>query len=136
LTTAPTAKVTRRVILKALGLSPAGAHLLGEQAKLGLLSPSSVLRPPSGGSPVQEHTQKNEQFTSFQDWFDFVGKAKIKEWARDVYCLDADLVERRLPLATKVRLQRERNYERIIKERRSWFERTLRRWGTVSWGDY
>jgi len=47
--------------------------------------------------------------------------------------MDADIIEMRLPLNTKVRMQRQRNAAVIMAERKSWFTDTLKREAPINW---
>ena len=73
-----------------------------------------------------------QSFTSFAKWFSAGGDREIRENAKNVYSLDPDLAESRLPLQHRFRVQKKRNYERIMAERKSWFSRLLLRNGSVT----
>ncbi|HEX6972700.1 MAG TPA: hypothetical protein VF234_10825 [Limnochordia bacterium] len=120
----------RRAFLRAVAAAPVGAQVAAEQAKLSLTGAkvgfggTDVLPQPSTG-PVR--------FSSFGDWLKRFGETAIRREARNVDRLDPDLVEMRLPLNTKFRMQRERNYQRILEDRRRWFDDTIGVKGFLEW---
>jgi hypothetical protein len=85
--------------------------------------------PPSPTSATQEP----RKFADFGSWFKQIGEKQARRGAHHVSGFDADIIEMRLPLATKVRMQRERNYQREIKEHREWFADTISLKGFVEW---
>lgn len=123
---------SRRFFLKGLAASPTVAVTLSEQVKM---QAAGLGIPPLGGfqSPgVLPPSAAPLKFLSFRDWLP-TGIAAAKQEAQYISYIDADLVERRLPLVTKVRLQRARNYERILADKQTWFEKQIKQFGFVDW---
>lgn len=71
--------------------------------------------------------QQPQRWTSFGDFFKKSGmEIEAREEAKEVAGFDADILEMRsLSTTAKVRMQRERNYQRIIARRKFWFERDI-----------
>lgn len=111
------------------------APLLADQYQRGLLTGRNGIA--DAGECVETAPQGNEpaRFTSFRSWFSQIGREKIKRLAKNIIGFDADLIEMRLPLTTKVRIQRRRNYERLLAEKKNWFAEHLGRRGFVQWWD-
>lgn len=128
----------RRALLKLIGVSPVAATVAAQQgaamltgrglgAVTGLAGVGGVadVAPSASSGPVR--------FTDFFSWFKEIGRAEIERQAKYVDGFDADIVARHLPLATKVRLQRERNYARIKEERRQDIEKRIGLRGFAEW---
>ena len=77
-----------------------------------------AIGPPSEGTGPAK-------FTSFTDWLTRFGREQLREQAREIGGFDADLIEMRLPLATKVRMQRDRNYARLLAWKKHWFAKQI-----------
>lgn len=123
----------RRAILRALAASPISAHAVAEQIKSQAtgIAFTGVGVGRSEGIPAS--ISEPMQFSDFASWFARCGDKAVRREANYVSALDPDLVEMRLPLATKVRMQRQRNYRRVLDERKEWFNETLSVSGIVSW---
>lgn len=125
-------QLARRGFLKAMAAAPLGAQAAVDQLALqaagitgvGAASPETVL-PGAPSEPVI--------FRDFASWLHDFGEKRMKEEARDVRRLDPDIISFRLPLTTKVRMQRERNYQRLLEERKDWFANSLKLEGHVRW---
>ncbi len=119
-------KFDRRSILKAIGMVPAAAHVAAERVKIGLMRDVGTFSIGGHGSlaPVE---QGEGTFFSFKEWFDAFGHDRAWGRSREVSGLDADLIEMRLPLATKVRMQQARQYDRIVENERRRVEKRLLR---------
>lgn len=121
-------KLARRGMLQALAAFPLGARVAAEQVKTSLLTNAGAAGL-IGGTAVPHPTSTGAlqpmKFVSFPDWLKQIGERQIREQARHIVGFDADLIAMRLPLATKVRIQTERNYERQLASRREWFERRV-----------
>lgn len=124
--------IGRRGFLQALGIAPAAARVMAEEAKLQMLGGGV------GGVGLANRPQAvppsamPERLTTFAD---YIGRAErgLREQAREIRGFDPDIVEMRLPLTTKVRMQRERNYRRIVESQKGWFARQVERLGFVQW---
>lgn len=84
-----------------------------------------------GTSPSGALESEGKQFLNWGEWFSAGGKRELQETANNIDGFDPDLIAMSLPLVTKVRWQRERNYKRALAERKGWFERALKRNGHV-----
>lgn len=130
--------LARRGVLKLLGVAPAAVATLpalGVQAAgygvagigagtamMGGLSTSGNSIGPSSGT----------KFFSFAKWLYDMGEKEIREESKYVVMVDPDIANMRLPLQTKVLWQTERNYQRKLEQRKSWFERQMDRDGHVT----
>lgn len=133
-----TKSLGRRGILKGLALSPLGAAAAAEQAKIGLMTGGTpVVASGRGLMGVSENTSAAAQaplrFLNFASWFKDVGHKQIAKSAQRIDGIDPDILEMRLPMPTKVRMQRRRNFDRIVEDRKDWFSRIVSRDGAVSW---
>lgn len=107
--------MNRRSILKAIGIAPAAASALAHQVNAGAVSAltaegSSI--PRSGGIAAGSIGNASLKFKDVASWWSEIGDKDARDNARYVSQIDPDIIDMRLPSATKVRLQRERNYER------------------------
>lgn len=131
----------RRQILKGIAAAPLAAPAAAEAMKLQLMVPgASVLGGLSQGkgnyvdvaSHGTEHTGPIK-FWDFASWLKRYGERQILGEARAVHGLDPDIIEMRLPLATKVRMQRGRNYERLLAHKKDWFDLAIQERGFMEW---
>ena len=77
---------------------------------------------------LEQDFRKREPRTyfSFGDWLKEVGEKEIHRETNRVTRLDPDLIEMRsLSLQAKFQIQRERNYQTEVNNRKNWFERML-----------
>lgn len=124
----------RRAILKALSAAPLAGHVLAEQTKMNALGRGMLVGGAgSMGQVVSASSTAPLQFIDFAHWLRDVGRERAKRQARDIQGFDPDIVEMRLPLATKVSMQRGRNLVRIIEEQRRDFLAEVTRNGVFKW---
>ena len=127
--------LNRRSILKALGMAPAAVHVAAEQAKAAMLT---------GGLGHRDvFVQKVQSaalapdnaltFTSFAKWFREFGLDRAREEAEHVAGLDPDIIDMRLPMTTKVRMQRDRQYVRAKRRLERDFASRVARYGEFRW---
>lgn len=123
---------SRRGILKLLAASPAGAHILGQQltatAGGGALAVASNLGYP-GNLPS---TTQPERFYDFASWFIKHGRRQLWQEAKPTY-LDPDIMSMHLPINTKHRMQRLRNYDQLIEQRKLSFGNAFKTQGWIEW---
>ena len=125
-------EITRRTILRGMAAAPvAGRAVLGEvSSRLAGLGAPLGHRIPSEGTQAD----KASKFWNFATWFKRDGERYIRAQARDVERLDPDIYcLHSASLWTKVRMQRERNYTRLLLERKNWFGRSVASNGFVEW---
>ena len=126
-----TTDIARRSFLKGVAASPVAGHAMAQH----LIEQTQLMALGNGyGAEVASPSAaKPERFLSFANWLKAVGEDEIRREARNIHSVDADIIEMRLPLATKARMQRARNYKRLMEEKRSWFDRLLTRDGKVEY---
>ena len=122
----------RRGFLKALGVAPMGAQMAAQDLSLRLAGVSGALGIGASGVGPAE-AASSVKFHDFAAWFREFGAAAIRTESKEIRHLDADLITLHLPLVTKIRMQRERNYQRLLRERRDWFGRKMKQDGVVNW---
>ena len=122
--------IGRRSFLKGAAAAPAVASAVAQHTAA---QAQNLALGGGQGGVAQPFANRPTNFVSFIKWFQDVGEAAIRAEARVFQTVDADIIEMRLPLATKVRMQRARNYKRLLAERRTWFDRTLNREGKVEY---
>lgn len=127
-------ELSRRSLIKALGLSPIAANAIGQHLETiastgvyGLLADDQI------EVPCEATSSEAENFTSVASWWRKRGKGEILERARSIHGFDADIFSLRLPLQFKVHMQRGRNFERLKARRWSEVEQILRRNGVFKW---
>ncbi|MGB1214591.1 MAG: hypothetical protein ACPG4X_14600 [Pikeienuella sp.] len=120
----------RRSFLRATAALPLVGNAVAQEAKMKMAG-LDMLPDLSEEVGVARDASGPTKFFRFSDLLKKFGD-QYKERADSVSCLDPDIVEMHLPLATKVRMQRERNYERIIESEKRYFERELSVAGFVS----
>ena len=121
----------RRAALRLLALAPlgaSGAAAAVNEALVKYKTPSMQDGPVMPGVSDKPFTFKN-----FADWYHSMGAEAIAEDAKYVNAFDPDIAGFRLPLATKVRMQIERNKIRIYKERKRYFDRKMQFRGVFEW---
>ena len=124
-------EVTRRSILRGMAVAPIGGRIAAEQVKTRLLT-GGLAGAGIASSEYAEEADKARKFPSFVSWFKAGGENEMRRRAEFIDGFDADIIEMRSPsLTAKVRMQHERNYARIIREKQSFFKRELARHGFV-----
>lgn len=135
----------RRGLFRRMGI---GALLIGtapqEVAKLAGIGPSMVLpllpsavNAASAAGVTGQAINAAKVFnlaSDFSGWWKEFGKVRAWEHSAFVQNLDADIAGFRLPLGTKLRMQRERNYSRIKAHMRADFLRQVLRGSFHEWG--
>lgn len=127
---------TRRAILKALGMAPATAAAMipaleASLAGVGVGAASALGNIGVGYGSPQPTAAKAMKLFDFASWLKQVGDNELRNDAREVRTIDADIMSMRLPFNTKIKWQQERNYRRLIENRKSWFDRQVERHGFV-----
>jgi len=127
---------TRRKFLGGIALAPIGVHAAAEAAKTsmmtGVSNPIGLASGLSDGVPATANGG-SVVFKDFVSWFASHGEETCRQEAANVQGFDPDILEMRLPMATKKRMQIERQYKRSVAEQRTWFDRVLKRDGRVEW---
>ena len=106
--------LSRRLALRSIAMAVPAAIVVAETTDLAKLTNETSH---SGDSACALNA--GTKFSSFADWLSKYGHASMKLEARATPCFDADIIDMRLPLVTKVRLQRTRNYSRLLERRKS-----------------
>lgn len=126
--------MNRRQALKALAAVPVSAPVLAHSLTTSAHASMAGLAVRKGSRAISATVDaKRKVYTSFRDWLLGVGLKQLKREAKQVFQIDPDLIEMRLPLATKHRMQQRRNLDRLIDERRDWFSQAIERDGIVEW---
>ena len=124
-------QVTRRTVLRGMAAAPIGGRIAAEQAKARLLT-GGLAGAGIASAEYAEEGDRARKFMNFVSWFKAGGENEMRRRAEFIDGFDADIIEMRSPsLTAKVRMQRERNFVRIIREKQSFFKRTLARQGFV-----
>lgn len=131
-------KTGRRGFLGALAAAPLAAKALFEQQKVSMLTGngSSLGSALTAGMGINM-PPSDRGALRFMDFSTFLKKTEnqLRLQAKNFTGFDPDIVDMRLPLSTKIRFQRERNYHRILESQKAWFESQLERTGFVEfWG--
>jgi hypothetical protein len=109
--------------MEAAGIGPLGQALGGHIGSYAGGSPQAAI---NGDGPMK--------FTTFADFFRAAGaRRRLMQQAQDSRALDPDLVAMRLPLTTKLRMQSERNYRRLVRIEEEEFDRRMSLHGFVEW---
>ena len=124
----------RSLLRRALALPLAGTAMKAELAKGGHVPLLGVGMGTGGDAPMPAGGTGSElrRFFSWQAYWD-AAKDDVKEQTRNIHSIDPDLCAMEsLPLNTKFRLQRARNFDRYRKNQADWFTRMFRRNGHVT----
>lgn len=128
----------RRSLFKRMGV---GALLIGtspqEVAKLAGVGQNMALPSVLGAADMGRAANAARIFhtaSEFGAWWKEFGKASAREQANYNRDLDPDIAGFRLPLGTKLRMQRDRNYGRIKARMRANFLQTILRGPYHEWG--
>jgi hypothetical protein len=110
--------MNRRKFLGAAAAAPVAGGLAAEEMKLRMINGHSALQGISGNGSagIDGVSDGPLKFTNFAKWLAVHGLDQIRDEARYLSGMDPDLLEMRLPFATKVRMQRTRNVERITQQ--------------------
>lgn len=126
--------MSRRNVLRGVGGAVAApfaakaAHV-AKSSQLGSIHNAIGLAGGNGAGEVGGNAPT--AFTSFVKFMSSHGEAEAREQAKYVSGFDPDLIDMHLPMVTKVRMQRARNYKRNLRDKKTFFERTLSRNGKV-----
>ncbi len=122
--------LSRRNALRAIGLGAPAAGFVAEKFKRDMVISPGVSNVASGqpGPPCSESLK----FTSFGDWLKRIGYDALKGEARLISGFDGDIIDMHLPMTTKCRMQRARNYARLLEGRKHWFSERLGAQGFVT----
>ncbi len=127
--------LTRRALLRGGAAAVGSATVLDLQKRMmahgvSELTGASSAQIPEGSVPAN----KSEVFTDFFSWWGKYGRASAERQSETVRNLDPDLlIMRSLSLVEKVRIQKRRNVERIMRTSREDFLRRLARDGSFHW---
>jgi hypothetical protein len=131
----------RRNLLKRLGIGALVAPAVGKAA----LSQEQMMKfaAVDVGSGALNITQPSAPIAKaiftlagdFSKWWELYGKLRAKQNLEQVRALDPDIAGFRLPLQTKVNMQRERNYKLMKKRMKENFIRSVLRAPYHEWGD-
>ena len=129
-------KITRRDVLKALGVSSVAANVLGQQLTAMAASGAGVLR--GGGGNARPEVAGGRQevpeiYRSVSAWWKERGEDQARKEAHYVSHFDVDILSRHLPLQAKVALQRQRNFERQKEERWRVMGKRIEENGLIKW---
>ena len=124
--------LTRRTILRGMAAAPIGGHIAIEQAKMGLMR-GGLFGAGISDNVAPESVGGESKFINFTSWLAGGGEKKIRRSAEDINGFDADIIEMHSPsLTAKVRMQRKRNYNRLLAYKQGWFKEILARKGIVT----
>ena len=127
--------LSRRFFVRALGALPGAAVAVELQAKAA--AHGVALLPPDGLNPgiaAPAGTNTPAKFFEFAEWWKAFGKESAEQRARHVSHFDADILAMQsISLPTKIRMQRARNFERIMAEQKQDFFRRVARDGHFQW---
>lgn len=125
--------LARRSMLRGLAAAPAAAVMVAEQMKVAGIGGALGGNMGSNGYPGDAPAASGPmRFTNFASWFKKF-EPRLREEAKHVHSLDPDLAMMHLPLPTLVRMQRARNYERIVADRQRTIEEKLSLKGLIEW---
>ncbi len=122
--------LSRRDALKAIGIGAPAAGFVAEKIKRDMVIDPGISSVNDQPEPARETPMK---FTSFGDWFKRFGHDALKREAHRIEGFDGDIIDMHLPMVTKIRMQRARNYARRLTGRKQWFSERLSANGVVSW---
>ncbi len=128
-------KLGRRQVLKGIVAAPMVSAYAAEQMVANNARAIPLNSLGGGMQPEVATGQGPSTYRTFAQWWTKAGKDMIKDEAKHISGFDADILTLHCPLATKVRYQRAKNYERLLNERESWFAKTLKQNGKVTWWD-
>ena len=120
--------LSRRALFKRAAVIPvAAAAVASNTHQLAGLNGSGALAALGGGESACSPIAGNGgvRCLTFTDWLIKGGEVEIKASADYVSSLDPDLAESLLPLATRFRMQKKRNFKKALKNKKSLFARRL-----------
>jgi hypothetical protein len=126
---------SRRGFLRLLGLGAASVPAVALNQKLAAHGVTQLGAGAGlvGNSPAIPTSEGPQRFTDFATWWNRVGLKDCTRQARQVHSFDPDILEMRLPLSTKYRMQRERNLIQIKRDCEMDFLERIARKGVFEW---
>lgn len=101
---------------------------------MGLSDPSGMIKNSrnvyEGSSCAESVKKERKTYTRFLDWLDD-NDWYLKERCSHIYHIDPDIMCLKLPMTTKFRMQRQRNYQRMLEEKKKSFIKILNIKGSV-----
>jgi len=132
--------IARRSFLRRMAAAPVAIGISGEELVKGVTGRyGSVLglvgaRGEGDDAAPSSASGGVTKFTSFKKFIDSTNtEQSIREDARTINGFDPDVLTLHLPLQTKVRMQRERNYNYLMKQKEDWFARAVKTNGFLGW---
>ncbi len=125
--------LSRRDALKAIGVGAPAAGFIAEKIKRDMVLNPGIA---GDGNHLAETTSASDgplKFTSFADWFKRFGCNRAKNEANQISGFDGDIIDMHLPMVTKIRMQRARNYTRILERQKHQFSNELSTKGWFTW---
>ena len=123
--------LSRRDALKAIGVGAPAAGFIAEKIKRDMVINPGIARDASYAPEVASHGPL--KFTNFADWFKRFGCNSAKDEAHQISGFDGDIIDMHLPMVTKIRMQRARNYTRILERQKHQFSNELSTKGWFTW---
>lgn len=123
--------LSRRDALKAIGIGAPAAGFIAEKIKRDMVINPGI----SGGGDCPSGVASDGplKFTNFADWFKRFGCHRAKRDAHQISGFDGDIIDMHLPMVTKIRMQRARNYARILENQKHQFNGELSTKGWFTW---
>ena len=123
--------LSRRDALKAIGIGAPAAGFIAEKIKRDMVINPGI----SGDVSCQPESTSDGplKFTSFADWFKRFGGERAKHEAHQISGFDGDIIDMHLPMVTKIRMQRARNYAQILERQKRQFNNELSTKGMFTW---
>lgn len=127
--------LSRRDAIKAIGVGAPAAGFVTEKFKRDMAINPGIIsgNVESPAEPSSDSPDKSTKFTNFTDWLKDVGQNELKNEAHYINGFEGDIIDMHLPMVTKIRMQRARNYERLLENKRHWFAKRLHTNGFVAW---
>ena len=120
-------KINRRAFFKRAAVIPVVAVAVASNAPqlAGLAGPGAAAALGGGTACSPIAGDGGVRCLTFSDWLLKGGDAQLKASANYISSLDPDLAESLLPLATRFRMQKNRNFKKEMKDKKSWFAKRL-----------
>lgn len=124
---------SRRSFFGLAAATPAAIKMAVGDIQMRLAGMTQLGASAPGGLPPQPAIGDFQKIGSFSEWFAKQG-AEWRDDAKNIRALDPDILSyKAMSLSAKIHIQRERNYQALLAERRGWFDRQFKKLGFMKW---
>ena len=123
----------RRMFFGLMAASPVAAQAVAQDAQLRMAGITRLGASPIDAAAPSTADESFQKLGSFGEWLTKAGDG-LRNEAKEIRALDPDIMSfRSMSLSAKIQMQRERNYQALLVDRRNWFDKQFKRLGFTKW---